>query len=255
MINQPKYIHCESVHNFKAAKEVVPTVVNLIAPKSVIDVGCGTGTWLKIFNDFGVTEVHGIDGDYIDRSMLAINENDFTAADLEKKINFDKQYCLVLCLEVAEHLSINASDVLVDSLCALGNTIIFSAAITNQGGQNHINEQPPIFWIEKFAQKGFEVFDILRPIFWNNENVDSWYRQNMLLFTKDDYFKTKFSTLKTFDANHIVHPNLSLGKDKLASNLNKQVLRITNGNMKATFYISILFAKFKRKFFNFLNVS
>jgi hypothetical protein len=46
-----KYIHNEIVHNMKAADAVVPLVMELVAPKTVVDFGCGIGTWLKSFKE------------------------------------------------------------------------------------------------------------------------------------------------------------------------------------------------------------
>src|SRR5690606_15782684 len=99
-----------------------------------------------------------------------------------------------------------AAQTYIDSLCDLGNTILFSAAITAQGGQNHINEQPPSYWKLKFEEKGYQLFDVLRPMFWENPDVDWWYKQNIMIFTKDTRVKKKLRKQLTFDGRHIVHP-------------------------------------------------
>ncbi len=36
------------------------------------------------------------------------------------------------------------------------NTIFWSAARPGQGGFNHVNEQEPEYWIEKFARHGYK---------------------------------------------------------------------------------------------------
>src|SRR5437016_3586349 len=53
-----------------SASVVVPLLMNLLEPKTVIDVGCGEGTWLRTFIDSGVEEVIGIDGDYVPQELL-----------------------------------------------------------------------------------------------------------------------------------------------------------------------------------------
>ncbi len=69
--------------SLKSASIVLPIVRKYVHPKSVIDVGCGVGTWLAVWkNIFGV-EVYGIDGDYVDRSQLLIEESSFHPANLE----------------------------------------------------------------------------------------------------------------------------------------------------------------------------
>ena len=47
----------------RTAEAIVPLVLALVKPQSVVDVGCGLGTWLSVFKDFGVKDVFGIDGD------------------------------------------------------------------------------------------------------------------------------------------------------------------------------------------------
>ena len=32
-----------------SAREVVPLILELVNPRSVVDVGCGVGTWLSVF--------------------------------------------------------------------------------------------------------------------------------------------------------------------------------------------------------------
>jgi SAM-dependent methyltransferase len=248
MNKETKYLHQEIVHNFEAAKEVVPEIINLINPKSVIDVGCGTGTWLKIFQDFGIQDILGIDGDYVDLSLLKIERKFLVTFDLEKKMSLNRKFDLVLSLEVAEHLSFESSDIFVKTLCDLSETIIFSAAIPNQGGQNHINEQEPKYWIEKFEREGYKLFDVLRPIFWDNQNVDSWYRQNMLLFTKKNDLFLKLDSLDNFSGKHLVHPMLFKGKDVGLSYYKNQLERINTGMKDIRCYLKLLYVALKRKF-------
>lgn len=248
MNKEVRYIHQESVHNFVAPNEVVPVIIDLINPKSVIDVGCGTGTWLKIFQDLGIQEVLGIDGEYVDLSLLKIEKHLFKAFDLEKELNLNKKFDLAISLEVAEHLKFESSDIFVKTLCDLSETIIFSAAITNQGGQNHINEQNPEFWIEKFQENGYELFDVLRPIFWDNDKVDFWYRQNMFVFTKDILIKNKLSTLIDFKGKHLVHPLGFKGRDIIAKHYTKEYEKIVDGNKSFKFYLKLFFMFLKNKF-------
>lgn len=60
------YHHTEEYHNYNAPKEVVPYLMDLLAPKTVLDVGCGLGTWLKIFEQHDISDYTGIDGDYVE---------------------------------------------------------------------------------------------------------------------------------------------------------------------------------------------
>ncbi|MEO6221507.1 MAG: hypothetical protein ABIO81_13825, partial [Ginsengibacter sp.] len=62
MENEIKYKHADTVHNLNSSSKVVPILIDMFKPSSVLDVGCGIGTWLKSFMDLGVTDVIGIDG-------------------------------------------------------------------------------------------------------------------------------------------------------------------------------------------------
>ena len=67
------YIHETSVHNTAAAEQVVPVIKKLFSPASVIDIGCGIGTWLTVFKQYGIAKVKGVDGDYVNRKQLFQN--------------------------------------------------------------------------------------------------------------------------------------------------------------------------------------
>lgn len=243
-----KYIHDEDVHNYKAANEIVPVIIKWLKPYSVIDVGCGIGTWLSVFKDEGVSRVYGVDGDYVDRKQLVISETDFLPKDLEQPLELKNRYDLVVSLEVAEHLSENSAQSFINSLCNLGNTILFSAAITAQGGQNHINEQAPNFWIKKFEDNGYKLFDVLRPKFWDNQNVDWWYKQNIMIFTKDIKVGEILKDLKTFEGRHLVHPILFENRSYESRKLTSKILKIENGNKQMSYYFKLFIKSFKNIF-------
>lgn len=92
-------------------------------------------------------------------------------------------YDLVLSPEVAEHLRPQLADAF---LAGSGDPIVFSAAVPLQGGQHHVNEQWPDYWIGRCAAHGLQPFDILRLALWDHQEVPAWYRQNMLLFLRGE---------------------------------------------------------------------
>jgi SAM-dependent methyltransferase len=165
-----------------SASVMVPLLLELIQPLSVVDVGCGTGGWLKVFHQHGVKDVLGIDGDYVDKEALLIPTRQFLSFDLAKQLQLDRRFDLVLSLEVAEHIPVECAVVFVESLINLGPIILFSAAIPSQGGTHHINEQWPDYWARLFNERGFACLDCLRHRVWNDARVEWWYAQNILLF-------------------------------------------------------------------------
>ena len=102
------------------------------------------------------------------------------------KIDLDKKYHLAISLEVAEHISAKNAAKFVDSLTSAAGFILFSAAIPFQGGTGHVNEQWPDYWVSLFANRGFVTLDLIRDKIWNDGQIPSWYRQNILLFVKEE---------------------------------------------------------------------
>lgn len=178
----------------RSAEEVVPIVLELIQPQSVVDVGCGTGTWLAVFQQHGVEDVLGIDGDYVDRQLLEIPTANFLPYDLTTPLTLDRPFDLAISLEVGEHLPLDRAATFVASLTQLAPVILFSAAIPFQGGENHINEQWLNFWATLFQAQGYVAIDAIRNRIWQNENVDFWYAQNILMFARFDYLALESSS-------------------------------------------------------------
>ncbi|MBE9186360.1 glycosyltransferase [Microcoleus sp. LEGE 07076] len=199
-----------------SAGEIIPLLLELMQPvwpKSVVDVGCGTGSWLAAFQKLGIADCLGIDGDYVDRTILQIPLNQFQSADLKQPLQINRKFDLAISLEVAEHLPSTCAENFVNSLTKLAPIILFSAAIPFQGGVEHVNEQWPQYWAYYFQQNGFVVIDCLRKKIWNNDKVEPWYAQNILLFVKQEYLSRYPRLVKEYqntDLNQlaIVHPKI-----------------------------------------------
>lgn len=174
-----------------SAEVVVPFVLDLLHPTSVVDVGCGTGSWLSVFRAHGLPVIYGLDGAYVEPNALLIPTECFQATDLAQPFSLSERYDLAVSLEVAEHLPATAASGFVKSLCYLAPRILFSAAIPGQGGTHHVNEQWPEYWRLLFARHGFRMFDPFRPQLWHDERVMSHYRQNMFLFLRHDLLDSR----------------------------------------------------------------
>ncbi|HEX7126055.1 MAG TPA: class I SAM-dependent methyltransferase [Thermodesulfobacteriota bacterium] len=170
----------------ESAREVVPLLMRLVRPRSVVDVGCGVGTWLSVFRDHGVSDTLGIDGDYVDTRLLEIPEASFRRHDLTTPFRLDRQFDLVLSLEVAEHIPPAHAETFLATLARLGPCICFSAAIPRQGGTGHVNERWQDYWAEQFRQRGYVAIDGVRERVWRNPRVATWYAQNTLLYVRED---------------------------------------------------------------------
>lgn len=207
----PEFFKIQKEGSLRSAEEVVPLVVELVQPQSVVDVGCGVGTWLSVFLKHGIADIQGIDGAYVEKKMLKIPLEKFLAANITEPIRLNRKFDLVVCLEVAEHLPAKYADFLVDSLAALGPVILFSAAIPFQGGVHHVNEQWPDYWASRFQKRNFTLVDSLRHKIWQNEKVQICYRQNTFLFVHHDRLRSHPPLQRELEKNcsspiTLVHP-------------------------------------------------
>jgi len=166
----------------RSARAAIAHALGRLAPASVLDIGCGRGTWAAAWAEAGVADVMGVDGGYVLEAGLAIPRDLFHAADLTRPIDLARRFDLVQCLEVGEHLPPSASGTLVDTLCRHGDIIAFSAAVPGQGGEHHVNERPLEDWRALFAARGYAAHDALRPALRGAAGIEPWYRYNMLLY-------------------------------------------------------------------------
>jgi len=249
--NKPsvRYVHEADTHNLASPNIVVPYLVEQFRPSSVVDVGCGIGTFLHVFKQQGVGQVLGVDGKWVDRSKLYIGENEFLETNLEEPIRLGREFDMVICLEVAEHLAPSSADIIVDSLTSLGKTIVFSAATAKQGGQNHLNEQPFAYWKEKFEKKGYRVLDVFRPVFWNEPKVQWWYKQNMFLIVHPSVDTTEIERRANCMSSDqlLIHPELYYERilEFEKKSLDFQRLSAGEGG-NFNLYLKLLFRSFKK---------
>jgi SAM-dependent methyltransferase len=168
----------------RSARRLLPIAIELLHPASVVDVGCGTGAWLAEFIRIGVSDVVGVDGDYVATETLLIPAERYRGQDITRHFDLGRQFDLAVCLEVGEHIPNASSATLVDNIVAHAPVVLFSAAVPGQGGQDHINEMPPEFWRDLFAARGYAAFDPIRPRLRGAGDVEPWYRNNVLVYAR-----------------------------------------------------------------------
>jgi len=173
----------------RSAAVVVPLVVELLHPASVVDAGCGTGAWLAGFQQQGVGDVLGLEFSTVSPQLAEIDASLIRSVDASQPFRLERSFDLAMSLEVAEHLPEGSAAGFVWSLTRLGPAALFSAAIPGQGGTGHLNEQWPSYWARHFADHGFTVVDCLRDRIWNDPRIEWWYRQNLLLFVANDHLQ------------------------------------------------------------------
>lgn len=126
--------------------------------KSAFDVGAGIGTQTLRLKERG-WDIRG--GDFAPLAIeqrekgIAVERFDLTQVHGGAAFPWPLVDC-VICTEVAEHVPSEHSDSIVDNVSSMASAwVVWSAAPPGQGGDGHINLQPPHFWLDKFAKKGW----------------------------------------------------------------------------------------------------
>lgn len=196
--------------SLEAAKVIMPLVLKITSIKSIVDIGCGVGTWLCAANSLGITDFDGYDGDYVDRSKLYVDVARFHAVNLAEEFSLDRRYDVALSLEVAEHLPSSKTDDFIGKLTDAAPIVVFSAAIPGQGGTSHINERWQDAWRKSFAKRDYQAIDYLRPLIRGNPSVPWWYQQNIMIYCHPSIsFRENAAQAVPADISlDLVHPDL-----------------------------------------------
>ncbi len=167
------------------ARRLADLLIWKYAPKSVLDVGCASGLYLKPFLDQGV-QCHGVDFSeaVLSDEVLQIPRELIKTIDISKQ-EIRQKADLTLCIEVLEHIPASGAAASIKHLSQTSQTIFFSAAQPGQGGHGHINCQLKEYWQKLFADNGFkrdiQDEDYLRTIITSGYHM-GWLVNNMMVF-------------------------------------------------------------------------
>lgn len=161
-------------------KEILDLTIELFQPRTILDVGCGTGISLDYFTSKGM-EVRGLEG-----SALAISKARHPTLirqhDLNAPLDLGEKFDLVWCFEVAEHIHPRYVSALLATLTNHGDRILLSAARPGQGGLGHLNEQEPGYWIALMQERGFDLAGETECY----RALPDHFAENILIFERTD---------------------------------------------------------------------
>jgi SAM-dependent methyltransferase len=192
-----------NLHTVSGASAGLRELLRGDIPTSMLDMGCGTGTWMRAALDLGVGRVYGIDGLDLPEPELFVPKELICVADLNQPVDLRERFDLAICLETAEHLEPASSKTLVQSLVRHSSRILFSAAAPGQGGTHHVNCQWPEYWQGLFNGEGFVCNDDCRWAIWNDSDIEPWYRQNVFRAERRPELAGKEPRIK-----RVIHPDV-----------------------------------------------
>lgn len=233
------YSHQDNIrnHTLDGPRTALPIIFNQIKPHSILDVGCGIGTWLAAALELGVSDVYGLDGIVIPHQQLLFNSSLFRQQDFTQPFELGRKFDALLCLEVAEHLDATYAATLIDSLTKHSDHIIFSAACPEQPGQHHVNCQWPSYWQKLFNECGYACVDNFRSRIWSEERIEPWYRQNMFLAQRNLKEAGREPRILSF-----IHPAIY----RIMCD-NYDVNRIEQGQLPMMWYLKCSFMALRKK--------
>jgi SAM-dependent methyltransferase len=172
----------------RSAGRIADSIIDAFKATCVVDVGCGTGALLEALRDKGC-KVFGLEYAEAALGYCRARRLDVAKFDLERNVFDDNRtFDVAVSMEVAEHLPETAADRYVDLLTRLSPVVVFTAAPPGQGGDDHVNEQPPSYWISKFERRDFEhaaeMSQRWRERWRAAGDVESWYYKNIMIFRR-----------------------------------------------------------------------
>ena len=166
----------------------IETVLGKIKIERVIDLGCANGDLVAEWTKRGY-EALGVEGSSHIKDYMEDNAS-LILADLRSPLPDNlKNFDLVTCFEVLEHIEEEYSEMVVDNICYLTKKfVVTSAAPPGQGGHYHVNCQDKKYWIDKFEKRSFEYNDratgeiraMLDP--WKSKPGIKAIHQNLMVF-------------------------------------------------------------------------
>jgi hypothetical protein len=229
------YDHSCNRHTLEGAAAVLATLFRHDIPRSLLDVGCGTGTWLRAAAELGTDFVLGLDG-IIAEGQLHVPRHNVEQCDLTSPFDLGRRFELAVCLEVAEHLPEDSAGTLISSIVAHSDLVLFSAACPRQPGENHINCQWPAYWQEHFNRCGFICDDSVRWQIWEDRRIEPWYRQNIFWARFEPSRAGQEARLRP-----VIHPELfeALSRTFVREAISKKDDLIAKGSMPWKWYVAL----------------
>jgi hypothetical protein len=152
--------------------------------RSVVEFGCGDGSWLRAARKCGADEIRGYDDGNMPIEARGLSSSEFFFADLKQRINLEKKFDLAICLDGVRHTDESSAGTMVQTLCGASNWVLFGAKVPYQNGPR----SPDEFWLESWAKiffdEGYSCYDILRRRFWHDPRIAFRYRQSACLYVR-----------------------------------------------------------------------
>lgn len=156
-------------------------------PKSVVDFGCGIGSYLESCHNQHVPCI----GFEISFSARKYTPEHIRSYVLYRRDCTDKMrveiFDTVLSFETAEHIEPSGTEQFTENLINFtGKHLLFTAAPPGQQGTGHINLRPREFWIEQFTKRLKYDQELTKDISdnWRRLGAPNYICDNLIVCTR-----------------------------------------------------------------------
>jgi hypothetical protein len=179
---------------------------------SAAEFGCGRASWLHAARRLGAETIRGYDNVEMALQERGLTPEQFILADLDQPIEMDRKFDLAICVAGAEQIGEDSAPVLVRTLCAASNWVLFAGAIPYNGGRRRANEHWIETWARLFSECGYHCYDVLRMHFWHDTRIAYYYRQTACLYIRPGaHYALRARGFKpTSRPPSLVHPEMYL---------------------------------------------
>ncbi len=171
-----------------SADTIADAIVAAFSPRTIADIGCGTGVLMLALQKRGVScqgfEYSAAALETCRKRGLQVTPLNIETDPIPAGVRVD----VAISTEVAEHLPESCADRFLDVLTALSDTVVLTAADTSpHSSTDHVNEQPLSYWIAKMDARGYTYLESLtegwRPQ-WRQAGVAACFFDAIMAFSK-----------------------------------------------------------------------
>lgn len=144
----------ELIEHFRG---IATKIISSLHPQIVLDVGCEYGYLVESLRELGV-EAWGIDiSSYAIRQATESIKPFVYAQSATEPLPemFPQKFDLIVSIDMLEHVNEDIAMTILDNLSPYTDNFLISTSCSNFDDLTHFNVQPPAYWVEKFARRGF----------------------------------------------------------------------------------------------------
>ncbi|MCX6800003.1 MAG: class I SAM-dependent methyltransferase [Candidatus Falkowbacteria bacterium] len=197
LYKQDNYIR--SMLPYRRYFDALEQVLDFSIIESFIDIGCNNGRLIEaIKRRRGNVMVAGIDiFKWAQECADPLVKDQIKLIDLSQKQNWDKQYDIVNCTEVGEHLEKESEQVFLDNIVGLTKDILI-VTWSNTKNDQHFNPRPKKYIIKELEKRDLTYCVDLTKIFKNSLedcllNVGyQWWAEDIMIFKRLKFYNSGY---------------------------------------------------------------